>query len=293
MTKKDDKQELVSGALVPEAAGVVDPAPAGEEAPAPEAAPESATPQPGRVRAFMLEKFPDRPWTDDAELENGVADWLEKADKSLADYRTADEKIRSIAEKYPEIMAIADDLAKNPEMPLGVAIRRNIDEDELEVGEEDPGYDQLRKTREERAERRKAKESYEQELDKNLEASREVVQQYLTDNEMSEEEAAALGKYVDGIMDDYLNGRVTAEVLNMFRNAMNYPKDVADAREVGRVEGMNAKIDAERQRKQEATDGLPGPGSSTGQIAPPTPAEPGDMLDEILARSERRRHLMD
>ena len=86
---------------------------------------------------------------------------------------------------------------------------------------------------------------------------------------------------------------MTVDVLNMFRNAMNYKKDVADAREVGKVEGMNAKIDAERQHKQKATDGLPAPGSSTGQIAPPAPAEPGDILDEILARSERRRHLMD
>ena len=240
----------------------------------------------------MLAKFPDRPWEDDAELENGVADWLEEADKSLADYRTADEKIRSIAEKYPEIMAIADDLAKNPGMPLGVAIRRNIEEDELEVGEDDPGFEQLRKSREERASRRKAREEYQQQLDRNLEASREIVEKYLADNEMSEEEAAALGKYVDDIMEAYLDGRLTVDVLNMFRNAMNYSKDVADAREVGKVEGMNANIDAERQRRQEATDGLPGPGSSTGQIAPPAPAEPSDMIDEILKRNERRYNML-
>ena len=263
------------------------------EGTAPEAAEVTATERPaGRVRAFMLAKFPDRSWEDDAELENGVADWLEEADKSLADYRTADEKIRVIAEKYPEIMAIAEDLAKDPGMPLGVAIRRNIDEDELEVGEDDPGFEQLRKSREERASRRKAREEYQQQLDRNLEASREIVEKYLADNEMSEEEAAALGKYVDDIMEAYLDGRLTVDVLNMFRNAMNYSKDVADAREVGKVEGMNANIDAERQRRQEATDGLPGPGSSTGRIAPPAPAEPGDMIDEILKRNERRYNML-
>lgn len=265
----------------------------GTEGTAPEAAEVTATERPaGRVRAFMLAKFPDRSWEDDAELENGVADWLEEADKSLADYRTADEKIRVIAEKYPEIMAIAEDLAKDPGMPLGVAIRRNIDEDELEVGEDDPGFEQLRKSREERASRRKAREEYQQQLDRNLEASREIVEKYLADNEMSEEEAAALGKYVDDIMEAYLDGRLTVDVLNMFRNAMNYSKDVADAREVGKVEGMNANIDAERQRRQEATDGLPGPGSSTGRIAPPVPAEPGDMIDEILKRNERRYNML-
>ena len=286
MAKKDDKEQQVPETDILEAAAT-----AAKEAD--EATPVPATERPaGRVRAFMLAKFPDRPWEDDAELENGVADWLEEADKSLADYRTADEKIRSIAEKYPEIMAIADDLAKNPGMPLGVAIRRNIDEDELEVGEDDPGFEQLRKSREERASRRKAREEYQQQLDRNLEASREIVEKYLSDNEMSEEEAAALGKYVDDIMEAYLDGRLTVDVLNMFRNAMNYSKDVADAREVGKVEGMNANIDAERQRRQEATDGLPGPGSSTGQIAPPAPAEPSDMIDEILKRNERRYNML-
>ena len=93
-------------------------------------------------------------------------------------------------------------------------------------------------------------------------------------------------------MEAYLDGRLTVDVLNMFRNAMNYSKDVADAREVGKVEGMNANIDAERQRRQEATDGLPGPGSSTGRIAPPAPAEPGDMIDEILKRNERRYNML-
>lgn len=286
MAKKDDKEQQVPETDISEAVAT-----AAKEAD--EATPVPATERPaGRVRAFMLAKFPDRPWEDDAELENGVADWLEEADKSLADYRTADEKIRSIAEKYPEIMAIADDLAKNPGMPLGVAIRRNIDEDELEVGEDDPGFEQLRKSREERASRRKAREEYQQQLDRNLEASREIVEKYLADNEMSEEEAAALGKYVDDIMEAYLDGRLTVDVLNMFRNAMNYSKDVADAREVGKVEGMNANIDAERQRRQEATDGLPGPGSSTGQIAPPAPAEPSDMIDEILKRNERRYNML-
>lgn len=286
MAKKDDKEQQVPETDILEAAAT-----AAKEAD--EATPVPATERPaGRVRAFMLAKFPDRPWEDDAELENGVADWLEEADKSLADYRTADEKIRSIAEKYPEIMAIADDLAKNPGMPLGVAIRRNIDEDELEVGEDDPGFEQLRKSREERASRRKAREEYQQQLDRNLEASREIVEKYLADNEMSEEEAAALGKYVDDIMEAYLDGRLTVDVLNMFRNAMNYSKDVADAREVGKVEGMNANIDAERQRRQEATDGLPGPGSSTGQIAPPAPAEPSDIIDEILKRNERRYNML-
>lgn len=286
MAKKDDKEQQVPETDISEAAAT-----AAKEAD--EATPVPATERPaGRVRAFMLAKFPDRPWEDDAELENGVADWLEEADKSLADYRTADEKIRSIAEKYPEIMAIADDLAKNPGMPLGVAIRHNIDEDELEVGEDDPGFEQLRKSWEERASRRKAREEYQQQLDRNLEASREIVEKYLADNEMSEEEAAALGKYVDDIMEAYLDGRLTVDVLNMFRNAMNYSKDVADAREVGKVEGMNANIDAERQRRQEATDGLPGPGSSTGQIAPPAPAEPSDMIDEILKRNERRYNML-
>ena len=282
MAKKDDKEQPAPGAEMP-----------GTEGTASEAVEVTATERPaGRVRAFMLAKFPDRSWEDDAELENGVADWLEEADKSLADYRTADEKIRVIAEKYPEIMAIAEDLAKDPGMPLGVAIRRNIDEDELEVGEDDPGFEQLRKSREERASRRKAREEYQQQLDRNMEASREIVEKYLADNEMSEEEAAALGKYVDDIMEAYLDGRLTVDVLNMFRNAMNYSKDVADAREVGKVEGMNANIDAERQRRQEATDGLPGPGSSTGRIAPPAPAEPGDMIDEILKRNERRYNML-
>lgn len=248
---------------------------------------------PGRVRAFMIAKFPDRAWKDQAELDNDVADWMEQADKSLSDYRTADETLRRIASEYPEIMAIAKDLSSDPGLPLGVAIRRNIDEDELDVEKDDPGYEGLRKMREERIARRKSQEEYRNRLDRNIEESSAVIQRYLADNGVSDDEAAALGKYIDDNMANFMEGRITADVLNMFRNALNYSKDVAEAREVGKVEGMNTRIDAERQRKKEATDGLPAPGSSTGVMSPPSRQEPEDIFDEIIRRGDRRRKLME
>ena len=89
MAKKDDREQPTPEVGMPQGEGSV-----AKEAP--EAAEAAATERPaGRVRAFMLAKFPDRPWEDDAELENGVADWLEEADKSLADYNCSKLNIRN------------------------------------------------------------------------------------------------------------------------------------------------------------------------------------------------------
>lgn len=281
MAKRNDMNELTP---VTEVAGQ----PTGESDTREVVEPDSGAP--GRLRSLMVAKFPDKEFADDAELENGVADYLEDADEQLTGYKLADDTIRRVASEHPEIMDITEDLARDPKMPLTVAIARNIDVDEFYPSEGDPDYDAMYKAREERVAKRQEKKTYQEQLEKNLAESQDIVQNYFRENEMSEAEAAILAKYIDDIMGNYLDGRITARELNMFRNAMNYDKDVTDAHEVGKVEGMNANIDAVRQRKQSTTDGLPTPGSSAGVLTPPKPEEPDDFIDGIVKVTEKRRN---
>lgn len=293
MTNENDRKQGISVTKVVAKPALADGIPADGAGVIPETDDGAGAKAPGRLRAFMLAKNPDRSYADNDEFENDVVDWAEDADKQLAGYKMSDETIRRVAEDHPEIMDIADDLAKDPKMPLTVAIIRNIDVDEFYPQEGDPDYNAMYKAREERVTRRQKAQEYQAQLDKNLAESRDIVLNWFGENDMSEKEAGLLATFIDGIMGNYLDGRITPRELEMFRNAMNHDSDVADAREVGKVEGMNTNIDAVRQRKQAATDGLPKPGTSAGTLPPPAPTQEPDMIDEIIGVTSKRRNWMD
>lgn len=246
------------------------------------------TPQVGRVKAFWAAKFPDRTYATDEEFDGMMADYLEDSDKRLSAHAKAEETFRSVANDHPELLDVIEDLAKDKEMTIIEALYRNVDPDEFLPEEGAPEFDRMRKARSDRMSRQQEAEAFRKKLTENYEKSRGIVSEYFSKNNISPEEQKALGDYIDRVMDDYTRNLITAEVLDAFRRSMNYSKDVASAREVGTIEGKNAKIDAQRQRRAEETDGLPSAGSSAG-VSASAPIKK-DFLDTILERSEARRN---
>ncbi|MEG1622804.1 MAG: hypothetical protein RR330_05470 [Alistipes sp.] len=226
---------------------------------------------PNRLKIFMSSKFPDKQFADDNEFNDGLADYVENANQRLSDYEAADETIRQVATAHPELMDIVEDLSTDRSMSFAEAVARNLDPEEIYPKEGDPDFEAMRKAHEMRLAKKSEATAYQKKIEANLEESKSIVQAYFKSHEMSDAEANSLAEYIDGFMDEYLTGRISASALDMFRNAMNYSSDIQAAREEGSITAKNAKIDAVRQQKQTATDGLPGQGGSAGGLPPETP----------------------
>jgi hypothetical protein len=101
----------------------------------------------------------------------------------------------------------------------------------------------------------------EQEQEENMNNSLQVLQSFIQDKGMSDEEGEGFFDKIIKAVDDVFMSRWTPELLEIFYKGLNYETDVKDAIEMGRVEGRNEKI-IEGQ-KRSVGDGLPKSVSST------------------------------
>jgi hypothetical protein len=247
---------------------------------------EEATPSVSRVKRYWSQKFPDKTYETDEEFDGMLADHLESSDTRMKELEGAEETFRSVAMNHPELLDIVEDLADDPEMTLAEAMYNNLGEDEFLPEEGSPDFERMRKARKNRKAQEAEAEAYRKQLAENLKTSEETIQKYFEENEVSEEEQKAIGDFIDDLLAGLVENRITADTMAAFRRARNYERDMAEAEAVGEIKGKNAKIDAERQRKKEETDGLPAPGSAAGVSVKP-PVEK-DFLDELIDRGNAR-----
>ena len=251
-----------------------------------EAAEENATPTVSRVKHYWSQKYPDKTYETDEEFDGMLADHLESSDSRMKELEGAEETFRSVAINHPELLDIVEDLADDPEMTLAEAMYNNLGEDEFLPEEGSPDFERMRNARKDRKAKEAEAEAYRKQLAENLKTSEETIQKYFEENDVSEEEQKAIGEFIDDLLAGLVENRITADTMAAFRRARNYERDMAEAEAVGEIKGKNAKIDAERQRKQEETDGLPAPGSAAGVSVKP-PVEK-DFLDELIDRGNAR-----
>lgn len=273
--EKDEKEKTVVEETV--TTEVADPA---------VSAAEETTPTVSRVKTYWSQKFPDKTYETDEEFDGMLADHLESSDTRMQQLEGAEETFRSVAMNHPELLDIVEDLADDPEMTLAEAMYNNLGEDEFLPEEGSPDFERMRNARNARRAKDAETEAYRKQLAENLKTSEETIQRYFDENEVSEEEQKAIGEFIDDLLAGLVENRVTAETMAAFRRARNYERDMAEAEAVGEIKGKNAKIDAERQRKQEETDGLPAPGSAAGVSAQPPVKK--DFMDEIIDRGNAR-----
>ena len=240
----------------------------------------------GRVKSYWSKKYPEKAYENDEEFDGMLADHLEATDARIEKLEGAEKTFREVAMNHPELLDMVEDLADDPEMTLAEALYNNVDEEEYLPEEGTPDFERMRNARKARKGRNEEAEAYRKQLAENLATSEEVVKKYFAENEVSEEEQKAIGEFIDDLLAGVVENRITADTMAAFRRARNYERDMAEAEAVGQIKGKNAKIDAERQRKQEETDGLPAPGSAAGvSVKPPVEKT---FMDEIVERSNKR-----
>lgn len=219
------------------------------------------------------------------EVESG--DVVEVVKEKLADlkeYIDSDAQIDKAVQDNPELYAVIQDISEGKS--LGEALARNIDMDMLYPEEGDADFEAIQSANNDRKARTNEAKAYKATIEANKEQSMEVVSKYFDEHGMTPEQADEFANYIDTLCTDYIDGKITPEFLQVFANARNHDTDVANAEEAGAIKAKNARLDAQRIKKPELTDGLPAQGSA---IAPQSEGN-GDDMGEVFGNMPTRRN---
>lgn len=263
---------------------VVEPAPSAEVG---AVEPATAEPSPAQVegtapaaidslRAMISEKFGKQFETDEEMYA-----WIHEQLLQMSD---TDGVVGEILAEYPELYAVIQDLQEGK--PLEVALAANIDIDSLKPLEGEEMYADYEAARNARKERKAKADEYRASFTKNAEESKQIISDFFSEVAFDKEQGEAFANKIDKMIADYTNGIVTREFLDVFYRAMNYEKAMESAREAGAIDAKNARIDAERERAEAETDGLPTGGSAVG-VTMPSERGPKDLFDEVRDNSRK------
>lgn len=258
-----------------EAAPVEEPIVATEEVVVEETAAEPAETV-ETLREFVADKYGET-FDDDAGL---LAFVKTKLDNAVA----GDSVIGEILAEYPELYAVIQDLDAGK--PFEVALAANIDVEDLKPLEGDEDYAAYAEAKDARKARRAKADEHKKRFESNRDESLKIVEDYFAEKTMDEKAGEDFANYIDSMIADYLDGKVTRDFLDVFYRGMHYGEDIEAAREAGAIDAKNARIDAEREKRAQQTDGMPTPGSAIA--TPIAVVEDEDLFSEI-GRSTRRR----
>ena len=108
---------------------------------------------------------------------------------------------------------------------------------------------------------------------------------FIAESGMDAEGAAAFNDLMMSVLNDLAIGKVSKETLQLFKRASDYEKDVEGAREQGRVDGRNEKIEVEKKRMKGS--GLPN-AQASGNASEEVDAKPSNETASWLGKFPRR-----
>lgn len=200
---------------------------------------------------------PDGKYDDDEEeyFRHGgeLLDRLDKAETGSKKYEEITEKLMRRYQDDPEEVAILLDYMEGT--PLIDAIVKHKGEEALTMKEGMEGWDSYKKAVADRKSDREKYVSLMDEIDGNMKASQTEFDAWSDEIGLDDKQKDEVWKMIQGDLDNLSRGKISKELLNRYRSAMNHDNDVEGAYEQGKAEGKNEQIEA--KKKQMKGSGLP------------------------------------
>lgn len=200
-------------------------------------------------------KYPDDQFDDDEQIFGRINDDYDEYDKELAGYKEREGKLTDMFSQYPHSARFISDMATgvNP----WVAIVEQLGMDGITDIFENPEYkEELAKAQEEHVKRLTTAHDLEEEYKSNITATLEMMQQVQQEKGLSDEQVDQAADILMGVANDAIVGKISRETFDMVLKVLNHDAEVASAREEGKVEGLNTKVEEAKLRKPK-TDGVP------------------------------------
>ena len=215
----------------------------------------SAPPSKSR-REIALERlkarYPDKSFEDDESMYGQLLDDYDAGEQELNGYKDREKAFSDLFTSDPRSAKFLTDW-KNGKNPA-VALVEMFGDDFVEELKDPDKQQELAQASKDFAERVAKEKEYDEEYTKNIDASREMIEQLQQEEGLSDDDIDRAMEYLVGIMKDGILGKFRKESVIMALNALDHDSDVAAAEEEGRVAGRNTKIQ-EKLRQRGKGDG--------------------------------------
>lgn len=217
-------------------------------------------------------------------------DWMELEDKyaedvegELSKFKDADMTIQEAMTAYPEFGQLLNDIFVN-HLPIRVAIAKNFSQEDLIPSEGDEDYPDYNTVLSERKKKLEEQSAIDAEIESNVAKSLEDIDAYAKEKGYSEDRKQNLIDFVNNTFQDLLMKRIDRKVIMAFDKAMNYDKDIEDAKAQAEIAGKNAAIDVKKAQANEMTDGIPNVAAKGGSIKEVMPSQAARIFKGVGER---------
>lgn len=231
--------------------------------------------------------FPDGKYEEDEEEvyrnANSRFDELEKDSKQLKDLTA---KLNTRLGADPQEAEVMLDWLDG--VDIRTAVARHMGAEALVAPEEgSEEYEAFSKAGEARKKELADMKAKVDEYRANAEESAAILDAIAEENGWTPEQKAEMESFVTGLLEKIYSGRLDKDFYNFVQHGRNYDADIEGAREQGRVDGRNEKIEVEK--KHLAGSGLPN-AKSGGNASEEVDAQPaGNKTVDWLDKMSKRR----
>lgn len=230
-----------------------------------------------RSHDFVREAYPDKQFQSDEQYEEALMEYLNHTKAKLSDNEAANEAIAEILFDYPEFAEIIEDMKNG--VPVRVALARHFDPDDMTINDDEQDADKYKEAVANRKKRKADADARIKEREANLELSEKEFDDFMEQCGWDDEKTENFAGWIQEFINDFARGLIKKPVLLKLKQAYEYEEAVEEARQDGEIEGRNSKIEAERVRKSQSTDGLPkGGGAASATTGEQTP-KPRKIID--------------
>ena len=200
----------------------------------------------------MKNKYPDRSFDDDESLFGQINDDYDGYEQEANGYKEREKAFSDLFTSDPRSAAFLTSWRKggNP----AIELVRMFGDDFLEELKDPARQEELAKASQEYAERVAKEKDFDEQYQKNIEATLKTLEAMQEEAGWSDEQVDQAMEFLVGIMKDGILGKFSRESIMMAFKAINHDANVKEAAHEGEVKGRNAKID-EKLRKSSHNDG--------------------------------------
>lgn len=252
--------------------------------------PEGQATEENPLVATVKSKFPDREFASDADVMNAANELILDYDQKIERQKTSNAKVMEAIKSDPAFEAILVDMMRN-KTSFAVALHKHADMDALMPQEGEPDYDAYNATVAEKRKRMEEDKAWEEQRNRNLEASMQEIQALADELKISDEEAETFINDFTGLFTRVLEGNIDKETFRKLYRAINYDKLMAEETAMAETRGRNAKVEEMASEEMMMSDGTAGVGSGGGDVATEEPEETEDdpfsnSIDKYLKRQK-------
>lgn len=209
-------------------------------------------------RKRVSERYPDLNMDD----EDAYYEQMGKTMDEYEGYERNTQRLREAMEKSPEMVRMLNAARDQENFDPIAYLFENASGDILALAQDPDGAKKFGELRAEQLKRQSEGEEIQKSLTENMPNSVNAIKAKAQELGLSDEQAQEIVGQMFQVMDDLVHGKIDPEVFAMMAKGRKYDSAVEQARDEGKVEGLNQKVNDKLrtlENKQERVSGVQSP----------------------------------